>query len=254
MAERFAVVIPVHGEADLFAECVHGIAREARDVIGTLVVVDDASPKAEAERMYAAALETGLALRWLSHMKRTGFVGAANAGWAAVQHELVLLLNSDVIVSAGTLAVIHETLSRERQYAAVAAATDNRRDLFQYRAPDDPRHDVTTATYLTAACLGLRRSAVGAELFDTCFAPGYFEDLDLSCRLRVRGWRLAIAEAARVHHVGGATFSRTADWESVFARNHATFTERWGWLPSQTGLTEALDAARGIAAPMRAWT
>jgi GT2 family glycosyltransferase len=150
-----------------------------------------------------------------------------------------VLLNNDTVAAPGAIAAMCEAIEQEADLGAVAAASNLPRDLFQYRrAPVNRRH-LTPADYLTAVCLAVRRCAVGTTLFDVAYSPGYCEDLDLSCRLRTRGWRLAIAEHALVHHVGGGTFG-PPERSSLFARNYATFTARWGWLPTHVALDDVL--------------
>jgi GT2 family glycosyltransferase len=72
------------------------------------------------------------------------------------------------------------------------------------------------------------------------FSPGYFEDLDLSCRLRMAGWRLAIVENCRIHHQGRATFQLDPDLPSIISRNYETFAGRWSHLPEHDDLVSKL--------------
>jgi len=157
-----------------------------------------------------------------------------------------MLLNSDAFVRPGVVGLLGDALRRTAGLAAVGPSSTSRRDLMQYRRT--PRGEyggmpgVTPTPFLTAMCLMLRRAAVGERPFDPVYAPGYFEDLDLCCRLRDEGWELGIVEGARVHHVGGATTGRDASRGATMARNFATFSARWHSRPEQESLEAFLRA------------
>ncbi len=244
------VIIPIHGRPDLLHACLTSLERGNDGVIGTVYVVDDASPLDDARRAQAVCAGRHFPVEWIAINSRSGFVAAANAGWNASTRPITVILNNDTVLAPGTIGVIHEMLERDPQLAATAPASDNPRDLFQYRARPG-RRGTTSADYLTAMCLAVRRSAVGTLLFDTAYSPGYFEDLDLSCRLRTSGWQLSIGEEAIVHHLGAATFGAADDWPSPCVHNYGTFMARWGWLPSRAALDEALQAAGALAGVSR---
>jgi GT2 family glycosyltransferase len=239
------VFIPMHGRSDLLAACLTALERGNSEAIGTVFVVDDASPREEALRARTVCSGRSIRTEFIALDARSGFVAAANAAWTASHAEIGVVLNNDTEPAPGAIGALCRILTSEDDVAAVGATSDNPRDLFQYRPEPAMHRTPTPAHYLTGMCLAIRRRAVGTTLFDAAYSPGYFEDLDLSCRLRVNGWRLAIAEDALVHHLGGATFSTTAAWSSPFERNYARFTAQWGWLPSHAALDDALQSASG---------
>jgi O-antigen biosynthesis protein len=243
MGDTTDIIIPVHGRADLLSACLTSLARGDGKFIETTYVVDDASPPAEKRDLRAAAAGHPLHIEWLILEHRSGFVGAANAGWKTASGPVAVVLNNDVAVGPNTITTLCDTLSRESDVAAVGPTSDNPRDLFQYRRTAVLRAAAAPASYLTAMCLAIRRSAIGEVPFDSVYAPGYFEDLDLSCRLRTTGWRLSIAENAAVHHIGAATYSACAGLSALMERNYATFAARWNFLPTHGTLERALHLA-----------
>ena len=109
--------------------------------------------------------------------------------------------------------------------------------------------DVPTATvpFLTAMCLLIDRCTfeeVGG--FSACYRHGYFEDLDLCCKIRARGQTLGLRLDCFVWHQGHATYDTLWNWlrGRRIRRNHALFTRRWGHLPEH-GALEALLAGAG---------
>ena len=74
--------------------------------------------------------------------------------------------------------------------------------------------------------------------FDPIFAPGYWEDYDLSFRALARGWRILYDPAARALHVGRASFAARYGDDGVrqlTRRNEFLFA--WLNLEGRGGLT-----------------
>jgi GT2 family glycosyltransferase len=248
------VIIPFHGRADLMRRCLATFAD--RSVFrGRLLLVDDGSPPADARAVRAIADRLPLPIEWIATAQRHGFVRAVNAAFARCRHDVGIVLNNDTAPTQAMLAQLAHSLALHSSLGAVAPASDNPADLYQYRAAppqqsgDRPR--LTLVPYLTAMCLAVRRRALGGPLFDEVFSPGYFEDLDLSCQLRARGWQLAVLENARIHHAGRATFGSDPALATLIARNYGVFQARWGRAPDHAELDARLSPgdARSGATP-----
>ncbi|EDY84983.1 glycosyl transferase, group 2 family protein [Verrucomicrobiia bacterium DG1235] len=90
--------------------------------------------------------------------------------------------------------------------------------------PDDGRYDEAIDLEAASACsLMVRRSALsGEQLFDPEFFA-YYEDVDLSRRLRESGYRIVYEPKSRVYHKR----SGTAGTQSAFQVFHATRNRFW---------------------------
>lgn len=244
------VLVPFRGRTDMLEVTLR--AWVASHPVGTLYLVNDGSSRAERTHACRVCDELGLAHELLDMPRPLGFVGAMNVAWRATSSEHVLLLNSDALACTDVGAALQAALHEGAHLAGVASTSTNRRDLLQYRARLTTRGTeaitVADAPFLTAMCLLLRRAAVGDRPFDPVYAPGYFEDLDLSCRLRAEGWSLGVVEQARVHHVGGATTRSHPSCRATMARNFDTFRTRWKHLPDFARLKTLLYHAPGWAA------
>jgi len=240
------VIIPFHGRLDLVLECAAALAKN--DPIGGRVfLVDDGSPSRRGDPPARAFDLLRLPIRRISTTRRRGFVHAVNAAWAECTRPAALVLNSDAVVPPELIHHVRNALARDARLGAVAPASDNPTDLFQFQAGAPGRTragagaDTIEVPYLTAMCLAVRRDAVGGrELFDPIFSPGYFEDLDLCCRLRAGGWRLGVLEGCRAHHIGRATFAGDPELAAHLERNYATFAARWRHLESHPELEHLL--------------
>ncbi|MFZ0042169.1 MAG: glycosyltransferase family 2 protein [Solirubrobacteraceae bacterium] len=177
-----------------------------------LIVVDNASSD-------DLALELGClapAARLISLKENVGFAGGANAGAAAAQGQLLVLLNPDAMVSTGWADAIRSPWESEwAGWMALVTLDDEQlintsggvlhftgfgwagqvgQPLAQ--APRAP----TEVSFLSGACL-----AIPLTLWDDLrgFPEHFFmycEDVDLSLRLRLSGKRLAVVPDAIVAH------------------------------------------------------
>ena len=237
------VIIPFHNRSDVLIRCLGSLSSVRLEA--SIVLVDDGSKSAERELVQRTTEEWGLPVEWIVLPQRSGFVHAANAGWLACSQPISVILNSDTLLPADVISKLVTCLRQDSGLAAVAPASDNPIDLYQYRTKERTvsgmhADRLTCVPYLTAMCLAIRRSAVAAALFDPSFSPGYFEDLDLSCRLRMAGWRLAVLEDWRIQHQGRATFQLDPDLPSIIDKNYEKFAGRWAHLPEHADLVARL--------------
>ena len=63
---------------------------------------------------------------------------------------------------------------------------------------------------------------------DEAFSPGYYEDTDLSLRLRKEGYRLRICKNSFIYHAGGSSFKKRPDLDAINERNLAYLAQKWG--------------------------
>ena len=144
------------------------------------------------------------------HAQRNGFaaidfvVSEVNIGFGAGHNqlqqrgsgEMILLLNQDVVLEPGALATL---LGEAARSEANVAAWEMRQIPYEHPKSYDPA--TGNAPWVSGAAVLFRRKAL-AEVGG--FEPRIFmygEDVDLSWRLRARGWRLHYVARAAVQHL-----------------------------------------------------
>ncbi len=162
-----------------------------------------------------------------------GFAGGYNRAIAQVDSEYVVLLNSDVEVTAGWL---DPMLTHCQQNPTVAGCQPKilgykRRDHFEYAGAsggfidrygypycrgrifdtvecDRGQYDTTIPIFwATGAALFLRTACYRAvEGLDEDFFA-HMEEIDLCWRIQLKGWQLHVTPQSCVYHLGGATLS-----------------------------------------------
>jgi GT2 family glycosyltransferase len=188
-----------------------------------------------------------------------GFAGGAQVGLAAAETPYVALLNNDAVAEPGWLSALVRRLEACPSAAAVTSRmllqgtdppllnntgvvlldTDYGADR-DLRAVGDTRLEAGPVFGFSGGAAVLRREAVqDVGGFARQFFL-YYEDTDLSWRLRLAGWDIWYEPAAVVHHAHSATVDQTS-------AQFAFFNERNRLLM----LTRCADASRVARALLR---
>lgn len=160
-----------------------------------------------------------------------GFAGGYNRALREVESEYILLLNSDVEVTAGWWQPLVEVLDTESDVAAVAPKllADMERTKFEYagaaggfidylgypfcrgrilsnveedRGQYDNRRDIFWASGAAMCCRREVFESLGG--FDEDFFA-HMEEIDLQWRMQLAGWRIVVEPKSVVYHLGGGT-------------------------------------------------
>ena len=246
------VVVTWQG-AHLLPGCLESLRRQT--LPHALVVVDNGSTDGTEELLAARFPEA----RVVQTGDNLGFAGGVQAGLDVAETPYVALLNNDATAEPGWLAALVDAAEAHPEAAAITSrmllqGTDppllNNTGVVlldtDYGADRDLRADAAVRTtpdsvfgFSGGAAL-LRLDAVRAVGgFPTRFFL-YYEDTDLSWRLRLAGWDIRYEPAAVVHHAHSATVDQTSD-------RFAFFNERNRLLM----LTRCAPAARALRALLR---
>ena len=223
------VVVVTWQGAHLLPACLESLRHQTEP--HAVLVVDngstDGTQQLLAERFpEVTVLQTGANL---------GFAGGAQAGLDAATTPYVALLNNDAVADPGWLAALVRSLDAHPEAAAVTSRMllqDTDPPLLNntgvvlldtdYGADRDLRADAATRLepdsvfgFSGGAAL-LRLEAVRAVGgFPRRFFL-YYEDTDLSWRLRLAGWEIRYEPRAVVHHAHSATVDQTSDRFAFF--------------------------------------
>lgn len=285
MACAEAILVNYHAAADTLG----ALASLPWPLLQAVHVVDNSCSAREAEQL-RAGLQAWPKARLHVAEDNLGFGRANNLAWQHTRAECVLLLNPDARLREGALAALLKALaddprlgavapridwteeghlvlpnlSSQAPLARVADAASSRWAAWAPRAfaARGARHARRTmrmmssatavrAPALSGAALLLRRQAVHAAggLFDPAYFM-FFEDTDLSQRLRRVGWRLAVLPSARAWHAWHNRPEKAAlmqQSEAVYLRRHHA---RSDWLRRHLVPRLASDAWRADTDPV----
>lgn len=225
---------------------------------------------------------------WVIRLDRNyGFAGGYNRALREVASEYVLLLNSDVEVTAGWWQPLVEVLDTESDVAAVAPKllADMERTKFEYagaaggfidylgypfcrgrilsnveedRGQYDNRRDIFWASGAAMCCRREVFESLGG--FDEDFFA-HMEEIDLQWRMQLAGWRIVVEPKSVVYHLGGGTLPASSRKIFLNHRNNLAMLFKCA-SPMQRAVvavvrpfTDMLEALVNLVTlhPQRAW-
>jgi GT2 family glycosyltransferase len=202
-----------------------------------------------------------------------GFAGGYNIGFAKMPEPYLLMLNSDVEVTAGFLQPLVELMERDEKIAACQSKilSYHNKDLFEYGGAGGGMIDILGYTfcrgrlfdtvekdsnqYATAeifwaggACTLIRRTAYMEVkgMYEYFFM--HFEEIDLCWRFQSTGYKVYCSNESVVYHVGGGSLSYQSPKKTYYNfrnnlvmcyRNSRASYKIW-WLPVRI-LTDLLS-------------
>lgn len=225
------VVVPHVAGSEMLAECLASLAAQELKPLEVLIVTAE-PPGALRDRFPD--------FRWLDAPAKPGFAPAVNAGIRAARGAYVALLNDDAAADPGWLKQLVEALDKTPAAGFAASRVlrhDDRRVLdsagdsvtlsgyaFSRGSgeEDGPRYNEKGYLFGASGAAAIYRAAMLDDVggFDEDF-ESYLEDVDLSLRANLWGYRCLYVPAALVFHRGGRTTGGRRDPETVrrIARN-----------------------------------
>jgi N-acetylglucosaminyl-diphospho-decaprenol L-rhamnosyltransferase len=237
---RTGVVVVTYNSGDVIGRCLDACIRNAASAPLPLVVVDNGSQDSTCQEVRKRA-----SVKLISNSTNRGFAGAVNQGVAALDTELVLLLNPDVELET-PVDPLEAACSREGTALAGGRLLDEHGQVqagFTLRrfptplalifetlgmnrlAPHNPVNrpyrclDLDLAVDQEAdqppGALLMFRREVWQRLggFDTQFHPLWFEDVDFCRRARDLGVKIQYVARVTARHHGGHSIAKL-DWAS----------------------------------------
>jgi GT2 family glycosyltransferase len=212
------VIVNYNGRA-LLDSCLNATLPQAAALGAEVILVDNGSTDGSVEYVQDHFPEVVL----VQHPRNEGFAAGANSGVLAARSDRIALLNNDAVPEPDWLAELLRALDpgdvaiaasvvEELRYPPTYALGTGTISVVGHPIPN-VLPDPTNPFYAAGTSLAFKR-----DLFPQPFDPlffAYYEDMLLSWRARLRGFRVTRPIASRVRHVGGATARRRPD-EAAF--------------------------------------
>jgi len=215
------IIIPNFNGQKLLAQYLPSVVRAAQPVGAKVIVADDASTDDSVAWLQTHAPEVLV----LTAEKNRGFLLNCNRAVQEVPCDIVILLNNDMEVEEDFIAPLLKPFQNLDEVFAVSPSIRNRgrgdRDeavnYFYFRhgllqcsypclAEEYPPPPAGPIGYACGGAAAIdRKKFLELGGFDPLYAPGYWEDVDLSYRAWKRGWMVWHEPKSIVYHQHRAT-------------------------------------------------
>src|SRR5713101_2346765 len=238
-----SIIIPVFNQFQYTHACLGSLQTAEERSTFEVIVVDDCSTDETAElvpRMDGVV--------YVRNETNSGFIASCNRGAEKARGKFLFFLNNDTIVKESWLSSLVDTFLQEPGTGIVGSKLvypDGRlqeaggiiwRDgsgwnYGKFDDPEKPEYNyLRKVDYCSAAALMIPRSlfqSVGG--FDAKYAPAYYEDTDLSFKVRGAGYKVLYQPLSEVIHYEGVTggvdlSTGTKKHQEI---NRSTFAETW---------------------------
>lgn len=212
-----------------------------------LLVIDDGSlhhGNHLRSLLYSLESHFGASVIYMRNSDSIGFGAANNQGLKQARGELVVLINSDVVVFPGWLALLVWTkqglpeagivgplmLQKDGRVSEAGGLIFNEGSTSLIDRGLQP-HDICmkyshVVDYISGACILFERQKfLRFGLFDPAFYPAYFEDTDAAVVFYKNGYKTIIQPLAIVVHQGGGSYSSSSR-EALKKKNKGVFLSK----------------------------
>lgn len=238
---NISVMVLSYNDKDLMIQCIETIRAQLNPHAYELVVVDNASDDGIEDW-----LRDQKDIRLIENGDNVGFPVGCNIGFRACSRENdILFLNNDTIAGSNALFWMRMGLYEDRTVGATGAMSNVAAEQVPPDVPDTVEeclayarkhnvpmaHPYETRCRLTGFAVLVKKEAweqvaLGKDLMDPVFSPGYFEDDDLGVRISQAGFKQLLCHNAFIYHQGGSGFASHKD---ALLTGRDKFIDKWGF-------------------------
>ncbi|WPU95818.1 glycosyltransferase family 2 protein [Mucilaginibacter sabulilitoris] len=254
MRKPVAVILVNWNTAEYTADCISSLKRNCDQSLFDIIVADNGSTDGSLETLRAKFPE----LMYIDNQENLGFSEGNNRALIYslnIGYSYSLIINTDTLVEEDIITKLYQHLQQHPEAAAAQPAIywmhnhgqiwngNGRfsavlgRTFSDTRIPDQSQVPAyQTAEWLTGCCMLIRNTAlVETGLFNKQFFL-YYEDVDLSFRLRQRGHQLHYLISCKIYHAAGVSAKVNSTKEGALSpvihyyvsRNHLWLLRKYG--------------------------
>jgi len=241
-----SIIIPAFNKAEYSAACLRSIYERIDSSASPtfeVILVDNGSSDNTIE------LKNIKNLVYVHNAENLGFVGGCNSGLAAAKGEYVIFLNNDAEVTKEWLQTLYDTITSDSKIGLVGSKIIYPNGVLQeaggiifkeanglnygkFDQSDSYQYNyVRDVDYVSGASIIISRKLMNSfGGFDTLYQPAYYEDTDLSFKVRKEGLRVVYQPSSVIFHIEGGTAGTDMNtgFKKFQAINKDKFLDRWG--------------------------
>lgn len=220
---KVSIIIPCYHNFKITKDAIESIYKNTGGVDFRIIAIIDGYDRDLIEYIKTKDIET------IYHKHSLGFIKSVNAGLLKVREDTdyILLLNNDILIEDKKW--LNKLIrSFDSETAAVAPVSDFVMGLQKITYKDFPK--LHYSKFLIGFCMLIRKDVMDVVgKLDERFGIGGQDDLDLSIRLRLLGYKLKINRNVFIHHIGFQSLGKVfADYAVIENRTRPMLEYKWG--------------------------
>lgn len=255
MSLTISALVTNYNTWSLTTRCIQELSQWSKENLVEILVVDDASEESVPDNLPDK-------VKVIQNNHNQGYVHSVNVGFAQLQEDLVILLDSDAYPLMDLTKLLTQTFTANPMLGAVGFQLVDEKGQPTGSSCPEPKafdlllgqalaskynswfkHDKECSLCLYSCGMAVRRSAFEEvsgfdEGFDFLDA-----DIDFSIRLRAAGWHVQVDPSLLAYHKGGGSFQTTSKRVLRYHRNRWRLLSKHG-LISQPRLLKVGLAVR----------
>lgn len=238
MSKKISVILPVYNALDDVKLCLHSLKKHFNFDCGEIIIIDDCSKTETADFLTQFCLDNKeFSLK--KNVVNLGFLQTCNKGLRFATSELIVLLNSDTIVSENFTDKLIDCFNKNPkagvaspiQYADCAGLRIRENydiDAINKLLCEKHNPSFPKMPYAEGYCFVIRRETISKiGVLDEAYGKGYHEEVDYSFRAIQAGFDCVLADNLCVYHRNEASFGKKQR-DALIAKNQDVFEGRWG--------------------------
>lgn len=232
---KVSIILTTHNGWKYTYECLKSLLACKTNIAYELIVGDNVSQ--DETRNMEAYIEN---VKVIHNPTDIGYLRNCNETAKQARGEYLILLSNDVrIVTDYWLDFLVEDFEHDATVGNIGGACYGwdigglsygcfMTEVGELRGNDTYQEGVFDIDYNCAACMAVRRSLweeIGG--YDERYIPAWFEDLDLYCEVKKRGYRVVLDARFRFVHYENVTYGVVPGADRVYLRNKEKFIKKW---------------------------
>lgn len=219
MAPRFTISVLCMDHLDLTVKCIESVLKFSKDF--ELIVTDNASSDGTPKYLAEVKNRFPKIVTIIRNQENKGFQDPNKNALRIARGEFLVLLNNDMEVCEGWLDALSEPFGKNRKLAITGLSGTCNHITNDYKASSG------TLEYIEGSCLMIPCAiARRVGLFADYLKFIYWEDTDLSLRVREQGYEIEQVKINAQHRHRAST-TRHMDLREILANNQREFKKRW---------------------------
>ena len=235
------IIIPVYKSPEWVKLCVYSIFKNtSMDALNKVYLINDCDDKLTTNCLNNLANKYSNIVV-LQNEKNLGFIGTTNRGMKESKADYVLLLNTDCIISSGTIEKLISHCEKNDKIGLICPISSNAANLTLEMFPGFSFMEMNKllekkfkgktfdACTVVGNCLMITRKCIEAVGYlDTAYGTGYGEETDYQFKAMEKGFEAKVAIDTYVFHKAEVSFGTSKEKQERLNKNRDLFFERWG--------------------------